>query len=411
MMGTVLSQVQISVTIPSQGTVIVSSPNEVWASSGSLSDIQTAVNQVQALGGGTVRVPAGVWTFDARGSSHLRSYGGINIIGAGKYLTNLTLVPDLTSYPATTMFEITGNNQLPVVISGITFIGRTQAPDTGDTAIYLNVVKNFRVTDCSFHNMGSVGVAAVNYYNDANPGWLVCQGVIDHNSFYNIYKAGAVQMGTGYGYGVEVAMANDISKVPWPENPSSLMGNPTDTTFVEDNYFEGCRHSIMSFLGGRYVVRFNTIVKPCISVDGGQWMIDAHPPRNYGNDVYGGRWAEVYNNTLTANTAGGWGYGITIDGGAAFITNNTINGNRLYYAYGFDLSTASGVSASVMNKSKPWYVYIWNNQEAYVGTRVYSPQENTLVTSGENYKFVNPATDGYLYTPYPYPHPLTLASY
>jgi hypothetical protein len=403
---TAFSQLQSTLIIPSQGIISSSSTSDVWAASGSLADIQAAVNTVRAHGSGTVRIPAGSWTFDARGSSHLQSYGGINIIGAGKYLTNLTLVPNLTSYSGTTMFEITGNNELPVLISGITFIGRPQAPNTGDTAIYLNVVKNFRVTDCSFHYMGSVGVAATNYYNDEHSGWLPCQGVVDHCDFWNIYKAGAVSSGTGYGYGVEVAAGNDINKIPWLANPQSLAGNLTETTVVEDCLFSGCRHNVMTFLGGRVIVRYCTTMNPVNSVDGGQWAFDQHPPRYYDQDVYAGRWFEVYNNIMYLNGTSGWSYGFDICGGSAYIYNNTMISGNCYYAYGFDLSTSNGVSSAVMNLTKPWYVYIWNNVED-CAERVYSPQEGTLVRSGVNYKFVNPTTDGYTYVPAPYPDPLT----
>jgi hypothetical protein len=403
---TVFSQLQISVQFPTQGTV--SSTYEVWAASGAVADIQSAVNNVRTHGGGTVRVPAGNWLFDATPSSYVSSIGGVNIVGAGMFLTNLTLRADAT-YSGTTMFNIDGANQRPIRISGITFIGRlgAAASQTGDTAINLDVCKDFRVDNCSFHNLGSNGLLVHSFSNDDRSQWLLSQGVIDHCRFYDIYKAGAVSSGNGYGYGVDVEKCTNRLKCPWPSNPNSLMGNATDTVFIENCYFTGCRHSVMTWLGGRTVFRFNTVEKPCLSVDGGQWMIDTHPPRNYdGVDYYAGRWVEVYNNSLTANRPGGNEYGIDICGGSAFITNNTIGGANIYYAYGFDLTTGNGVSQGVLNLTKPWYVYIWNNAETYQ-QRVYNP-DTSLVVQEVNYHFHSPATDGYSYTPYAYPHPLTL---
>ena len=396
---------QISVEVFNEGHV--SSSYEVYAASGSVTAIQQAVDDVIAHGGGTVRIPEGDFLFDATPSSYVHSIGGVSIIGAGMFKTNLTLAPSRT-YPSTTMFYVDGSNQQPLRISGITFIGRlgAAASATGDTGIELDVCKDFRIDHCSFHKLGSNGIFTHSFSNDDRSQWLLSQGVIDHNQFIDIYKPDALSAWVGFGYGIDIEKNWDSSKTPWPTDINQLMGNATDTVFVEDNFFTGCRHTTMTWLGGRTVYRYNTIDHHAIVNDAGHWMIDMHPPRGDGTDYYGGRWYEIYGNTLNGN-APDYHWGITIDGGSALITNNTMTGPNLYYAYGFDLTTRGSISQATLNKCKPHDIYIWNNIE-YYAERVYNPNPS-LVKEGVDYHFEDPATDGYTYTPYAYPHPLTLS--
>ena len=57
------------------------------------------------------------------------------------------------------------------------------------------------------------------------------------------------------------------------------------------------------------------------------------------------------------------------------------------------------------------HLFIWNNQgDTTCDGWVYNPSGSYGVHEGTEYKFVNPATDGFSYIPYTYPHPLRLSS-
>ena len=145
----------------------------------------------------------------------------------------------------TTMFNIDGRNGKPVTIAGIHFKGRTGT--TGDNAINLESVKDFRVTNCKFELIGDCAIIAGQPYGASYPS----QGVIYRNSFVNLYKKAALDAGNGYAYGVHVVSALPWEgSVPWELNINNLMGKP-DMVFIEDNYFTGCRHTVSSWSGGR----------------------------------------------------------------------------------------------------------------------------------------------------------------
>jgi len=379
-----------SITIPSSGIVRA---NSVTARSGSVADIQSAVSQIESAGGGTVYIPAGNWLFDATPTNMVNIHGGVNVFGAGKFLTNLTLSASAT-YDATTMFNVDGSNQRRVRISGITFIGRTgaAAASTGDTGIFLDNAKDFRVDNCSFHYMGSCGVGVFNSVVS-----LTCQGVVDHCGFYEIYKPGAETAGTGFGYGVGVERTYDRSDEAkiWAPSLDGVLGTYANVTYVENCYFQGCRHSISAYATGAYVARYNIFTD--MHVYYGSGHCDVHGA--YPDGVYGGRYMEVYNNTFL-NPAKDPNYPDMYDyakalrmrgGGGVFFNNTCVN-----YAYAVCLSADDGNAA--IPKCKVQSLYMWNNiyDGAYIDKETSGHVENSTY-------FLYPKPG---YVPYQYPHPL-----
>jgi hypothetical protein len=377
---------------PSSGR-IGTEENSVTANSGSVADIQTAVNQVEAAGGGTVYVPAGSWLFDATPNRKVTIHGGVNVFGAGKFMTNLTLRADAT-YASTMMFYVDGSNQLPVRISGITFIGRTgaAASRTGDEAIFLDNVKDFRVDNNSFHYLGSCGVAVFN--SDIA---LTSQGVVDHNNFYDIYKPDAETAGNGFGYGVGIERTydrTDQSKI-WNTDINFYLGKYANVTYIEDNYFAGARHSISAYASGAYVARHNVFTDMHVYYPSGH--ADVHGA--YPDGVYGGRYMEVYDNTFL-NPANDPDYphmddyarALRMRGGGGVFFNNTATN----YSYLISLASDDGNGATP--KCKVRNLWIWGNT-----------YDNALIdfeaSYTQNVDYFLYKKSGYL--PYPYPHPLT----
>lgn len=307
------------------------------------------------------------------------------------------------------MFTVDGINGKPVRVSGIGFIGRMN-PDseTGDTAIHLQDVKDFRVDHCYMKGMGGSGVLVSN----PNP-TLLCQGVVDHCDLLDIYKPATTAARRGYGYGVAVRKEWDVTKCPW-EPVSKLFGKYYDNTFIEDCYFKDCRHAIMNFAGGHYVARYNTIQTIDIT-RAAMHMIDQHPSRgpSTGAWTFSGRCAEVYNNLIEdIEPANGWEHrisGFAAGGGAGVWFNNTLK--HLISAF-----ILEGAETAHPEAKKCWTrdLYIWNNtlEKIWYELRLYdnagpAPTEwdpTSATPEPDAWYSRNPPPQGY--TPYTYPHPL-----
>jgi len=420
-----LSTPTSTVIIANQGKI--SAIFEVNAKSGSPEDIQAAVDVAATMGGGNVYVPEGDFVFnpeDAPSGKGVQIPGGVNVFGAGKDKTILRQ----TRQPKTTMFMFTvdGRNGLPSRISNFTFIGFVVTEEySGGVSMYN--VKNFRVDNCRFINMGWFGVSTSVYTSAASMEKGEYQyywnwGVIDHCTFDNPYKD-EITGSWAWGYGVGVfGGAGGTDKNAWLYNVSDILGrwdietNPircalyqwNATTgkydlvdpyggkyfrwlvYIEDCTFSRCRHAIASNGGAWYVARHNTFKdnRPV-----GWPNVDVHGAMG-GQGWWGGRGAEVYNNIIneTAYTTGGWG--IDYRGGGGVVFNNTI----INCQYGVSMRYEGSGTNEVCWVNDLW---IWNNNFLNVATQIYDPYN--LYDEGVHY-FLRQRP---YYTPYTYPHPST----
>jgi len=354
----------------------------VTASSGSAEDIQEAVDLVRATGG-TVYVPAGTFYWN---SETVNSVDGVNIIGAGGG-SNGTILHNNKAAPFDPMFVIDGSNHKPFRISGIRFEGTVTSSndDVDGSAIQISSeALDFRVDHCTFINFPNEAIGVFNFATGT------IQGVIDHNIIDNPYKD---VYGGLWAYGIVIAgqYAN------WDEDITHFLGKYETApsgfpiVYIEDNHFSRCRHAIASTQSAWYVARYN--------------VIDDERPENFGSvDVHGasspttpgGRGLEAYNNTIIGTAGYDSAQAFWIRGGGGVIFNNTMQ-NILY---GIGLFREEYVPSQVED------LWIWgNNMDG--GTLI-----NNYGEYEENVDYFlrapNQGQDGFTYTPYPYPHPLTV---
>jgi len=370
-----ISSLMKNVIIRSNGQI---STTTILAKSGSAVDIQAAVDVVVTAGGGTVYIPEGMFEWNA--SSFTQSFwgratgviipGGVNIIGAGDNKTVLRVVERAHN---ALMFGVDGQGK-PVRISGIHFIGYVVDETENIGAIRIVDSQDFRIDHCTFENFDNTGISTRK--QDTNK---VHRGVIDHNVFDNPYKENLTN--AKWGYGIIVVAYYGIPDL-WKPLDYYLGQYVDNVVYIEDNVFRRCRHAIASNEGGYYVARYNTFEEP--------------RPKNFGEiDVHGGdpggRGLEAYNNVIIGAEGYGASQAFWIRGGGGVIFNNTMQ-NILY---GITLQKES---------SDPTYqvkeLYIWNNNMDG-GTLLNNPAGYT-----ENVDYFLYAKPDY--TPYPYPHPLTL---
>lgn len=391
-----------NVTIPSSGQIKLT---RVVASSGSASDIQAAVNYAVANGLSNVTIPEGVHDFVAIGQTWVTVSvpDGINIYGAsaerdlkGHVIGWGTVLRMPFEAPENSRFftvqETTGTR-----ISGIKFVGYRELNENSDahyTAISITYSSNFRVDHCSFFNLGGKGV----HIQESN-------GVVDHSVFINnknVYVTNNFKDCTVW-YGIAIFGDNNL----WESDISDVLGAYTSrTVFIEDNYFEGWRHSVSSNQGAHYVFRYN------VERNNGYGSIDAHGREGDGSSI-GTRAIEVYGNDFADPV---WGdMGVQLRGGGGVFFNNVVDG------YGLTGTAISQYSAFVcMIQYTPddfpvqqiHDVWIWGNTLTPSGADLWDAAWGGIAQNGieEDSEFYLRAPsyslDGFTYTPYTYPHPL-----
>jgi len=366
------------------------SGNLIYAVDGTREGIQTAINLAKTRD--TVVIPAGTW--DVSGT--INSYDGINIKGAGRELTILKKA-DANNNP---MFSIKSNSGGSFEFSDLTLygIGKTlfdQNPSStvSDTGLYMwGKFNSFKIHNCLFTKFAYAGVRIVSEGATVNG---QPKGVIYENSFIdNLYTSG----GVSYGYGVTVK-----GNGSW-----EIKLGTDDAVFVENNYFERCRHSIAANNGARYVFRYNTVYNnyyPWSAVDAHGKSLYAHGTRSY----------EIYKNNIsqgiewnTLNPHPTWAAGIR--GGDGVIFNNIFEGgNKNKISLSIEqYDTLSQYTYPVPDQTTD--LWIWGNtldgianNSVYLGWNADTqPILAPYLQEGRDYHYtIKPG-----YTPYTYPHPL-----
>jgi len=374
----------------------------ITAASGSVADIQAAVNQVDAAGGGTVYIPAGDFVFTPTESGAVKIPGGVNVIGAGKGVTILrhTTRPTYTEWPSGYFFYVDGknNNGKSVRISGISFIGFREIYPNDDArtrGIAINEVTDFRVDNCIFKDTGGGGVDVIDWDTQS----IITRGVIDRCDFINTNGnpcgPGGIASGPNVlGYGIGVYGSGKAAD--WTDDIDQILGKydyGRSAVYIEDTYFSRWRHDVASNNGAHYVFRYNTI-----EIDSGFGTLDAHGG-GYGNEGVGTRAVEIYNNVIKNPTlaylwnTGNVSEGMFYRGGGGAVFNNTVQN----YTHFLVLSDEGSDS-----KYWPHDLWIWNNTLSNTQTLI-SP--GNRVENTDYFLYQKPS-----YTPYTYPHPLTISS-
>jgi hypothetical protein len=403
--------------------------NEVTAGSGSAADIQTAVNIVASRGGGKVYVPAGIWNFTPAGVwTTVNVPAGVNIFGApnqryanGSNVGWNTVLVQTWNVPSGDLapnavykdwFDVTGTTATR--ISDLELRGYASVNTSFNSTIYylvgisLTNVMDFRVDHMNFNNIRSGGVHVLTSTANAPT-----RGVIDHCSFINT--------GDPYpGYGTNVFLPGqnnyahrtvDYAIMPygnslnnalmWNSNIYDVLGHYTNyTTVIENNIFSEWRHDVSSINGMSYVFRYNIVYG-----EDSAGCIDGHGTYTYVPT----RSMEIYNNTfldpnriyeIQPNVVNARG------GGGVFFNNSQRD-------YLIDIITVAedkgapfpqGIPGS---SDCPWYA--WNNinlaltPDNYARNGLHQQTPTLEIGLGIVKPSIMPN-----YTPYPYPHPLTL---
>ena len=433
----------VSVIISSSGNVQTGTGNT--AKSGSAKDIQSAVNWVVANlnGKGNVYVPAGTWNWTNPGQSWVTVTvpAGVNIFGATttrdsndqvtSWNTIIRMSHDeggnIDTGEQWTFFVFQGSNDpaKPSEMRDIKVVGYRSFDHSSVTmqcALRIDSVADFRIDHCCFEDTPS-GIAVTD-----------AMGVIDHCRIYNLYGwddlGGYSDSTIGYGVGVY----GDYH-TPFAPTMNMLGHYANYITYIENCYFSWWRHCVAEGVGGYYVFRYNTI-----EYDMGHFSLDVHGVRTQG--YAGGRGAEIYSNTflhvnqyiplsVDGHSQSQWGavsYNSTPSsspdyrclfqdgGGCGVWFNNYVDTS--YRSDGIALYTEDDVADAtwhlkdfyLWSTKGPWSPPSWNGPiSGFSGRNVAAYWSRQAGNLGDtNYPNVDPSWSIAGYTPYTYPHPLTL---
>jgi len=243
--------------------------------------------------------------------------------------------------------------------------------------IYITGVQNFRIDHCAFIEiLEGIGI------NQADA--IEACGVIDHCVFDNEHVSYTLNWAErNVGYAIAIYRSNPCTI--W-EEITDVLGKYTNyTVFIEDCVFTKWRSVVSGGYGAHYVFRHN-IVKNGLA----HGEIDLHPAWNPPDVAC--RAAEVYDNIfINPEPVGNPGPVFVVmqyAGGGAYF-NNTVHGYEVFML---------DANPNWNDMFRPHEIWIWNN-DLGVATLEDGPMEE-----GIDYFLYKP--NGY--TPYPYPHPLTL---
>ena len=409
------------------------STTTVWAKSGYWRDIQDAVNQAATHGIANVRIPEGTFNFVNVGESWTGAKviipAGVNIFGAPTQRTsglpydgvgmnpngqvvewktilqipweaNTKAPPDFI-----TMFRFvgSGDENKPSRFSDIKVVGYREFEPTSThwySVIQMYHIIDFRIDHCFLKNVGGHGV------NVRSPANGYCCGVVDHCRLVNDY--GYVEWWYADCTVIYGICVRSVGTTRWEDNIQNVIGQYLPyTLFVEDCYFSRWRHCVCYNDGLHSVFRHNTIEKDSIV-----GSLDAHGTYDY----VGTRAMEIYNNTIidpvlnkhpqnwnTSIPADGTdGITVNVRGGGGVFFNNYVRD----YKYGVYMTDEGTVQ-----KCYPHDLWIWDNTWINIAHKTHvSYQGHYYITENVDYflRAPNQEQDGFEYTPYPYPHPLTI---
>jgi len=375
---------------------------------------------------GNVYVPAGTWNFYNVGQAWntVEVPAGVNIIGAPTSGSDSLGIPTSWSTILVMPYDVPGTADSKVTwfdlgtsswsahpldrtvrFANIKLVGyRTINPSsiTEHLALSIAGLLNWRVDHCCFENCAGGGIAVPVWYD-----WnLYCSGVVDHNRFYNTagfddlvnYRNGNID------YGIELHRAYSGVKF---DPTMSVLGKFTNyTTIIENNYFSKWRHCVSSGHGAYYVFRYNIVDQ-----DFGHYSIDVHGLRDTEAGRAGGRGMEVYENNFTNQVDFG---GLFQDGGGCGVWfNNYVDSsyNKIaLYSEDYVASTTWHLADFYMWSAKG------NTIAAGYPTGSIDPSRHVVEAWGRSaynstdvrYPNVDPSWSIAGYTPYVYPHPLTV---
>jgi hypothetical protein len=408
------------------------------ASPGTDANIQPAIQAAvkTAVSGDLIELPAGQFIVN----SNVLVTKFISIKGAGLGKTILyrseaatdDMLTNSASWRGIFRFDINSSAKSGIVVSDITFKSKKPSKVAGDglslaADIGIEMVNcvDFVITRCRFENFGN---GAVSISHDDS----IVGGLIFKNEFFHNVKGAD---GLGLGYGVVIYGANK----KWITNPRFGSSN---FIFIEDNVFEYHRHSIAAGGCGLYVFRYNT-VKNNVAANTAH-AIDAHEASLVsGDNYYSTRAIEVYNNNIvnttfkdgTTNIKDGTiittGKSVTLlvecairtRGGEAVIHDNYIEGYRFgvglintlkttypcSYQQGYLSGLKYGATHTGVDGDKAnGDIFIWNDN-----FKLYNKTTDNVYFYNYSPDYIKSERDYHLfakakYTPYTYPHPLSL---
>jgi len=404
---------------PSYNQNLDSYNNVLYASSGSASAIQSAVNQAKA--GDAVLIPEGTFTFSTQSSGvYVTVPTGVSIFGAPPIFdfegnivswgTNLHLNVDNSEEEYVYWFVYVGFSHYLTRFSGINMVGHREfAPSTNDVTngIILNDgvgTSQFRIDHVRIRSLGGFGVQACGGY-----------GVIDHCDFSNNNAQLTYgNMATNYNYCTGKYHIVAEGHGDWASSISQIAGKYTDQTWVIEDCFFKRSISLSSIASCHMIVRHSQFV---------DCKISAH----WATPEWGGtptRLIESYNNTFTYEGHGGFGsLGHNIESGSAIIYNN------INYGFGGGSNSNSDYNCFIalrqsqaddMQYTQIEECYIWNNQmssnedllDVLWGEEGATPDKfipgSNPIMQNEHYFLRKPSysQDGWTYTPLQYPHSL-----
>jgi hypothetical protein len=430
--STLYALVTTSVAITNTGQIVLPSGYSgyynVTATSLSASAIQAAVNNVEANGAypspgcGNVFLPAGRATWTANDVVNVA--GGVNIFGYS--LAGCSSHPTYSNYTASTFIYknaipmgrficVSGTNNKTTRIAGIEFgnaIGGnvTTGDDSGNAAmVELELCFNARVDHCSFVNASGIAVLLT---NTANPSFRT-SAVVDHCVVNNRYKLGNSNFVWGYGFYVQGYYNTEKLVNNWDSNVAHFAGQVNSmpancpVMYVEDCHISYTRHATDAIQYAWVVTRYCLIDNPAPA---NYYMIEVHGT-SAGSYLSARGW-EAYNNTILDKLGVNCYNAICcgLRGGSAIIFNNNFtcdyNAPWNYFAYLDDSEDPTWtVPQAAVNGT-----YIWNNS---VTNATLIGSIDSHFTQNVNYflRAPTPSQDGFSYTPYTYPYPLTSTAF